>query len=57
MKKWHLIIDCALCHDCNNCFLADKDEFVGNDFPPLAASSGQGTDGWISIAKNAASTR
>jgi Fe-S-cluster-containing dehydrogenase component len=30
MKKWHLIIDLARCHDCNDCFLADKDVFVGN---------------------------
>ena len=29
MKKWNMIIDVALCHDCNNCFLADKDEYVG----------------------------
>ena len=24
---WGLIIDVARCHDCNNCFLACKDEF------------------------------
>ncbi len=23
MKRWHLIIDIARCHDCNDCFLAD----------------------------------
>ena len=28
MNTWHMIIDVARCHDCNNCFLADKDEFV-----------------------------
>ena len=30
---WGLIIDVARCHDCNNCFLACKDEFIDNDFP------------------------
>ena len=38
MKKWNMVIDVALCHDCNNCFLADKDEFVGNDFPGYSAA-------------------
>ena len=33
MKKWNLIIDVAKCHNCNNCFLACKDEYVGNSFP------------------------
>ena len=37
MKSWHLIIDVARCHDCNDCFLADKDEFVDNKFPPYSA--------------------
>ncbi len=34
MKKWNLVIDVARCHDCNDCFLADKDEFVDNEWPP-----------------------
>ena len=37
MKKWNLVIDVAKCTNCNNCFLADKDEYVGNDFPGYAA--------------------
>ena len=32
MKKWNMVVDVALCHDCNNCFLSCKDEYVGNDF-------------------------
>lgn len=49
MKKWNLIIDCALCHDCNNCFLADKDEFVGNDFPPLSVAQPWSGHRWMNI--------
>ena len=49
MKKWHLIIDCALCHDCNNCFLADKDEFVGNDFAPLSVAQPWVGHRWMNI--------
>ena len=32
MKKWHLMIDVEKCEDCNNCFLACKDEHVENDW-------------------------
>lgn len=49
MKKWNLIIDCALCHDCNNCFLADKDEFVGNDFLPLSVAQPWSGQRWMNI--------
>ena len=37
MEKWNLIIDVAKCHNCNNCFLACKDEYVGNNFPGYSA--------------------
>jgi Fe-S-cluster-containing dehydrogenase component len=51
MKKWNLIIDVALCHDCNNCFLADKDEFVGNDFPPYSAAQPWAGQRWMNIER------
>ena len=51
MKKWNLIIDVARCHDCNNCFLADKDEFVGNDFPPYSASQPRHGHRWMNIQR------
>jgi Fe-S-cluster-containing dehydrogenase component len=38
MSKWNLIIDVARCGNCNNCVLANKDEFVGNEFPGYSAS-------------------
>jgi Fe-S-cluster-containing dehydrogenase component len=34
-----MIIDVAKCEDCNNCFLACKDEFVDNDFLPYSLLS------------------
>jgi len=49
MKKWNLIIDVALCHDCNDCFLADKDEFVGNDFPPYSVAQPWSGHRWMNI--------
>ncbi len=33
MSKWNLIIDVAECHNCHNCMVAAKDEFVGNAHP------------------------
>ncbi|GIT54548.1 MAG: hypothetical protein Ct9H300mP16_17080 [Pseudomonadota bacterium] len=33
MQKWNLIIDVAKCHNCNNCFLACKDEYVATFSP------------------------
>ena len=51
MKKWNLVIDCARCHDCNDCFLADKDEFVGNDFPPYSVAQPWSGHRWLNIER------
>ena len=51
MKKWNLVIDVARCHDCNDCFLADKDEFVGNDFPPYSAAQPWHGHRWMNIKR------
>ena len=37
MSGWNLIIDVARCENCNNCVLANKDEYVGNDFANYSA--------------------
>jgi Fe-S-cluster-containing dehydrogenase component len=51
VKKWNMVIDCARCHDCNNCFLADKDEFVGNDFPPYSVAQPWSGHRWMDIER------
>lgn len=51
MKSWNMIIDIARCHDCNDCFLADKDEFVGNDFPPYSAGQPWHGHRWMNILR------
>jgi Fe-S-cluster-containing dehydrogenase component len=51
MKKWNLVIDVARCHDCNDCFLADKDEFVGNDFPPYSVAQPWSGHRWMNIER------
>ena len=49
MGKWHLIIDVALCNNCCNCFIACKDEHVGNDYPGYAAPQPLHGHSWIQI--------
>ncbi len=49
MKKWNLVIDVTECHNCNNCFLAVKDEYTGNDFPGYCAPQPPHGHKWINI--------
>jgi len=49
MSKWNLVIDVAQCHNCNNCFLACKDEYVGNDIPGYSAPQPLHGHKWINI--------
>lgn len=51
MKQSILIIDIARCHGCNNCFMACKDEFVGNDFLPHSVSQPRHGHRWINVQK------
>jgi Fe-S-cluster-containing dehydrogenase component len=51
MKKWNLIIDVKKCEDCNNCFLACKDEHVGNDWPGYAVAQPLHGQRWIDIMR------
>ena len=50
-KKWNMVIDVARCNDCNNCFLADKDEFVGNDWPPYSVAQPWDGHRWLNIQR------
>ena len=51
MKKWSKVIDANRCHDCNNCFMADKDEFVDNDWPGYAAPQPRHGHRWVDIQR------
>jgi Fe-S-cluster-containing dehydrogenase component len=37
MARYGMVIDIDKCNGCYNCFLACKDEFAGNDYPPFSA--------------------
>jgi Fe-S-cluster-containing dehydrogenase component len=49
MGNLNLIIDVAKCEDCNNCFLACKDEFTDNDFLPYSIAQPRHGQRWINI--------
>jgi Fe-S-cluster-containing dehydrogenase component len=50
-KKWNMVIDVALCNDCNCCFMADKDEFTGNDWAPYSVAQPWEGARWIEIER------
>ena len=50
-KKWNMIVDVSGCDNCRNCFLAVKDEHIGNDFPGYAASQPEHGHSWIDIQR------
>ncbi len=49
MSKWNLIVDVAECHNCNNCFIATKDEYVGNEIKGYSAPQPLHGHKWINI--------
>jgi Fe-S-cluster-containing dehydrogenase component len=50
-SKWNLIIDVARCDNCRVCFLAVKDEYVGNDFPGYSAAQPAQGHNWLDIRR------
>lgn len=51
MNKWNLVVDVAKCENCNNCTLAVKDEYEGNDFPGYSKSQPRHGHAWIKIER------
>lgn len=49
MKKRYIVIDVSLCHGCNNCFLACKDEHVGNQWLPYTDEQPRHGHRWMNI--------
>lgn len=51
MNQVCLIVDVARCSNCHCCFLADKDEHVGNDWPPYSLAQPKHGHRWIHIER------
>ena len=50
-KQKYMVIDVALCHDCNNCFIACKDEFVMNSWLPYTDEQPRHGPRWMNIER------
>ena len=49
MNKWIMQIDVGKCTNCRNCFLAIKDEYVGNTFPGYSKPQKPHGQPWLDI--------
>jgi Fe-S-cluster-containing dehydrogenase component len=49
MLAYGLTVDVTRCTGCYSCFLACKDEFVGNDYAPLSAAQPSEAPSWLRI--------
>ncbi|CAM4189310.1 4Fe-4S dicluster domain-containing protein [Novosphingobium lubricantis] len=52
MKKWNLIVDVQRCNNCNNCLIATKDEYAGNDFPGYSAPQPDLGTLWLTVKRH-----
>ncbi|MBL8199753.1 MAG: hypothetical protein JNK40_02165 [Chromatiales bacterium] len=50
-SKWNMIVDVAKCDNCRGCFLAVKDEHIGNDIPGYAAPQPPQGHNWLEIER------
>ncbi|MGC8665697.1 MAG: 4Fe-4S dicluster domain-containing protein [Conexivisphaera sp.] len=51
MTRYGMVIDVSKCVGCYNCFIACKDEFWGNDYPPYSKAQPDHGQYWIKIAE------
>ncbi|SDB26457.1 4Fe-4S dicluster domain-containing protein [Eubacterium oxidoreducens] len=51
MKQWYLVQDVRWCHDCNNCLMSCKDEFVGNDWPGYTKPQPRHGHRWVNVLR------
>ena len=51
MKRNYIVCDVSLCHDCNNCFIACKDEHVDNDWAPYTGPQPRHGHRWMNILR------
>ena len=49
MSRYGMIIDITKCTGCYNCFLACRDEFAGNEYPPYAAAQPMTGQNWMRV--------
>ena len=51
MTRYGMVMDVTRCNGCYNCFLACRDEFSGNDFPPYSVSQPKSGHFWMRLVE------
>lgn len=49
MSRYGIAIDIEKCTGCYSCFLACRDEYVGNDYPPISVAQPEDAQKWIDV--------
>jgi Fe-S-cluster-containing dehydrogenase component len=49
MARYGIVVDITKCNGCYNCFLACRDEYCGNDFPPYSLSQPMTGHFWMRL--------
>ncbi len=52
MTTYAMVVDVTRCTGCHNCFLACRDEHVGNDHRPIAAAQPEGGQTWLELLEH-----
>ena len=52
MTRWGFVIDISKCNACYCCFIACKDEYWDNEYPPFTTSQPRHGQFWMNLAKN-----
>jgi Fe-S-cluster-containing dehydrogenase component len=51
VTRYGMVMDVTRCNGCYNCFLACRDEFGGNDFPPYSAAQPRTGHFWMRLVE------
>lgn len=51
MAKWGMVVDIPKCNACYGCFIACKDEYWENDYPPYSAAQPRHGQFWMDVVK------
>jgi Fe-S-cluster-containing dehydrogenase component len=56
MAKWGMVIDITKCNACYSCFIACKDEYWDNDYPPYSTAQPRHGQFWMNLVKKEGGT-
>ena len=51
MTRYGMVVDITRCNGCYNCFMACRDEYCGNEFPPYSASQPKTGHYWMRLVE------